>query len=288
MTGLIGKLRRSFSRAPAINVKVIPDGWVLPAIAGHLENIQGLKISATADPESELNYFINYVQFEEVPTATAAWFTHIEESSTELTKLWWDVADRVDICIFHAHKYERIVKERLPHKETVTISPGVDFGQFHPRKLRIGVLGRAYSATGRKGEAILREIIKRNPDVEWVISGEGWGDGVESTYFASEALPEIYRSLDYVLITSKYEGGPMSALEALASGVPVIAPDVGWIPELPHVSFDAESVDSLQGVLTDLKHKRNALRDAVTSRTWENFAMGHERVFSKYFVRGLS
>ncbi|SCX96769.1 glycosyltransferase family 4 protein [Desulfoluna spongiiphila] len=45
-------------------------------------------------------------------------------------------------------------------------------------------------------------------------------------------MPTFYRSIDIYLNTSVHEGIPMSILEAMAAGVPVVAPDVGGIGEI--------------------------------------------------------
>ena len=53
----------------------------------------------------------------------------------------------------------------------------------------------------------------------------------------------FYQSLDIYLNTSRHEGIPLSILEAMACGLPVIAPNVGGIPEI----FD----DPAEGILVD-------------------------------------
>ncbi len=122
--------------------------------------------------------------------------------------------------------------EKLCGKDSILIQPGVDHSLFKP-KLRIGVVGRTYH-TGRKGENLVRQVIDI-PDIEWVFTGDGWplpGRAIDDA-----DLPEFYRTLDYVLVPALNEGGPMCVLEALASGIQVIGPDVGWVKEFPHISF---------------------------------------------------
>lgn len=264
----------------AVHIKVQPDGWILEKMANRLSSLDYVSLSENVSQEAELNYFFNYYQYEEVPTPSAAWFTHIEERVPAGEDLWWQVVDAVDICIFHSEKYRALVQSRFPKKHTITISPGVDFSTFTPRKLRIGVIGRAYPQTGRKGEDLLHEIVENNPDVEWVITGKDW-QGI-SNFVPESDLPDLYRQLDYVLITSMYEGGPMSAIEALASGVQVISPEVGWMPELPHISYEAGNFNQLQNIISKLKEPAAELRDSIASRTWGNFVMNHDVLFRNF------
>ncbi len=89
------------------------------------------------------------------------------------------------------------------------------------------------------------EIKKRVEDVRFSILGEGplkeelmrkavdlgLGGDVEFMSPVPDPFP-YYRSLDLYLNTSIHEGIPMSLLEAMSCGIPVVAPRVGGIPEI--------------------------------------------------------
>jgi len=46
----------------------------------------------------------------------------------------------------------------------------------------------------------------------------------------NEQLPDLYRSADLMLNPSTVDNMPISILEALASGIPVVSTDVGGVP----------------------------------------------------------
>jgi len=263
-----------------VNIKVQPDAWVLEKMALRLVKISEVRLSDQINNHAKLNYFFNYFQYEETDTPTAAFFTHIEERSPKVADVWWQTVEAVDVCVFMSEMYRQTVKDRFPQKSCVLISPGVDFHSFRPRKLRIGIIGRAYAETGRKGEGLLHRVVADHPEIEWVVTGKSWG--LESFHVGDEELPNLYRSLDYVLITSAYEGGPMSAIEALASGVPVISPDIGWMPELPHIPYEVGNFEDLSTILRSLSATGLELRSSVVGRTWENFIEQHDVLFSKF------
>ena len=45
-------------------------------------------------------------------------------------------------------------------------------------------------------------------------------------------LPEVYRAADLKVISSDYESFCFAAIEAMASGLPVVTTDCGWVPGL--------------------------------------------------------
>lgn len=97
-------------------------------------------------------------------------------------------------------------------------------------------------------------------------------------------LPRIYADLDVLVISSKNEGTPVSAIEAMASGVPVVATRVGGIPDLIE--------DQKTGILVEPEDP-SALADAVISllrnppmaRRMGQAAQAH--VLEKYTVERL-
>jgi len=110
----------------------------------------------------------------------------------------------------------------------------------------IGSAGRFYPV---KDFALMidvaRAVRQKLPDVMFRLAGDGplredlqdraEARGLKGSFsFAGHVadMPAFYRSIDIYLNTSVHEGIPMSILEAMASGVPVVAPDVGGIGEI--------------------------------------------------------
>lgn len=80
-------------------------------------------------------------------------------------------------------------------------------------------------------QALLKEINLANLRDNVVIHG----------WVGSEKIKELFESTTAFLLPSYIEGLPMSSLEAMAAGVPVIASDVGGIPDV--------IVDNINGFL---------------------------------------
>ncbi|NGM24390.1 glycosyltransferase [Roseomonas stagni] len=226
-------------------------------------------------PSTEINYYLNYSAYRgREGRADAAFFTHIENAS-EAKDRFFRIARSVNACVCHsAPSQKQLASAGITN--AVVIAPGVDLRKFDAR-LKIGVVGRTYH-TGRKGEHLVAQVMDI-PGIEWEFTGSGWPG--RSIHLPQEDLPAFYRSLDYLLVPSLQEAGPMSVIEALACGTPVIAPPIGWIPEYPHVEFRTGDVDDLRRVLTGLLDKKLQLRASVSGRTWESWAEKHDTLFTR-------
>jgi len=267
-----------------IHIKIADRGWILEKCAGEIaERVSSVTYGTHADASADLQYYINYsARSQRVSPVEVAFFTHSEHDEIARQR-YFDCAKEVDHCVCMSDRYAReLVEAGIPPDKVTVIAPGVDLEEFRP-KVRIGVVGRTYH-TGRKGEALVAQVMDV-PGIEWRFTGSGWPG--PSTHVPDGGMADFYNDLDYVLVPALYEGGPMSVLEGLACGVPIISSDVGWVPDYPHIPFENGNAESLREVLQSLVAEREALRSAVEDRTWENWAEGHLQLFDRLLGGGV-
>lgn len=155
------------------------------------------------------------------------------------------------IAVSKAVRNDLIDNYKYQGKMTV-IHNGIDTNMFQPGeskalKKKIIYSGRLISLKGL--ETLIEAapaIIKENADVVFSFTGTGQKDyyrnlllktGVPESSFEFQQLsysqmPDLYRSGEILVLPSFSESFPMSILEAMASGLPVVASDVGDVPEL--------------------------------------------------------
>jgi hypothetical protein len=192
-------------------------------------------------------------------------FTHHDDTQHFLER-----ARGVDGCVCMSKLYADWLRDH--GVATVEHIPmGFDAYRYRPR-LMLGVVGKLDHP--RKGRYLV-ERLRHLPFVE-VRATEG--------QVTDEALPDFYLGLDYVLIPATVEGGPMSLLEGLGMGKPVIAPDgVGMVPEFPdteHVlRYRAGDAEALAQLVTACYQRKRAPSRLVEGRTWDRWAEDHHRLF---------
>jgi glycosyltransferase involved in cell wall biosynthesis len=155
-------------------------------------------------------------------------------------------------------------KERIPANKISVIYNSVDLLRFSPRSdpsareearqkwdlpaaaLLVGGVGRLhYQKNFPLFLEVAAEVCSRIPQARFVIAGEGperanLEEMSQRLGIASRVrflgfvrnMPELYQSLDLLVLTSHFEGTPLTVLEAMAMGVPVVASQVDGVAEV--------------------------------------------------------
>jgi glycosyltransferase involved in cell wall biosynthesis len=158
----------------------------------------------------------------------------------------------------------QLVQRGIAADRIHVIHCGGDPARFGPERrdptlLRSQPVRRVVLFPGRptivKGSAVLAQalprVLERFPAAEFVFTGGGAEEFLRLVplsenlrshvrflgYVPFDYLPRIYASADLVIAPTYYENFPIRILEALASGVPVVASSVGGIPEAVRSGF---------------------------------------------------
>ncbi len=155
-------------------------------------------------------------------------------------------------------------KEGVPVQKISVIYNSVDLERFSPKSdpkaqaaarrqlglpaeaLIVGGVGRLhYQKNFSLFLEVAKEVCAELPQVMFVIAGEGperapleemsrkldLASRVRFLGFVKE-MPELYQALDLLLLTSHFEGTPLTVLEAMAMGTPVVASRVDGVEEV--------------------------------------------------------
>ena len=167
---------------------------------------------------------------------------------------------------------------RQKHGDVRTCLPGVDSQVFYPIRnshpFTVGWCGQVGTKEDAKGyRTILRQLMERLPNIRWQVLTTT----AENALTPNE-MRDWYAGIDVLLCTSCAEGGPMTVLEAMACGKPVVSTRVGIVPHLPTLRTvqpwngqnNEAVIDELAEILNnlDLPHVRafgDLSRDVVES-----------------------
>ncbi|HID91335.1 TPA: glycosyltransferase family 1 protein [Candidatus Bathyarchaeota archaeon] len=156
------------------------------------------------------------------------------------------------------------VRERLKLGE----DPMILYVGRHCARKRLGMLIRAVLALKKRHRDVRLVIVGRETGytrrLRRLVSELNLGDSVFFTgYVPDRELPKYYSACDVFALTSRHEALGLTVLEAMASGKPVIAPNVGGLPEVvlhgkTGLLFSAFRglVEGISAVITDEKLAR--------------------------------
>ena len=155
-----------------------------------------------------------------------------------------------DALISVSKKDLDIIKKRfnIRHNHKYYIPNGVNTEIFNKKKengkMFVTFIGRLSYIKGFDiFMNVIKELYKKNKDLNFLIIGKGPLKKLikpaqknlpilHSDYYPHEKMVDIYNHSKVVLITSRFEGVPTTMLESLACETPVIASNVGGIPEV--------------------------------------------------------
>lgn len=150
-------------------------------------------------------------------------------------------------------QHEGIVADRV-----TMIHNGIDVEAYRPRpELRTAsrekwglpagafIVGGVGRLAHQKNFALFLEVAEQVPSAHFVIGGTGeeeaalraqvgrLGLGERVTFLGYVGdMPSLWPALDCLLLTSRYEGLPITILEAMACGVPIVASDLDGMREI--------------------------------------------------------
>jgi len=234
-------------------------------------------------------------------------FTHLHADDANNFRAGWE---RLDAVVHMNQKYlATFIREKwYPAERMIVLRPGEVADQFPLRKVRIGVCQRGGHVG--KGSEFLPLVIETLDQtvldgLELWFMGKGWFGFAEQAQRTEQpkypqltfapghssvsaiadegedaaTYPEFFERLDYLLIPSLWEGGPMALLEALSCGIPVIAAEVGWVSDFAReaavgdlTTFVPGDVEALKRLLTGLVAPRLRRRRLVEGMSYKRYA----------------
>jgi glycosyltransferase involved in cell wall biosynthesis len=163
----------------------------------------------------------------------------------------YDFFEKFDAVIATGVTTEEI--EKRTDVDVHTINPGVDTDQFTPNyeetdSNTVLFVGRFVPAKNLTTLVqAFSEVQMNHPNTELVLVGDGPGrNRIESEiealglkdsvslpgYVDNESMPRYYHNASVFALASKRESFGIVLLEAMSCGIPVVAPEVGWIPHI--------------------------------------------------------
>lgn len=221
-----------------------------------------------------------------VMTGSTQWQGRLQEAGVDPEKLSV-VPYGVDTNIF----YPRTPEQRQELREAHAIAPDA---------FVVGFVGkRSSDAHGRKGTDVflrgIQRLAQQQFPVHVVLIGPGWeavareladqGVGCTRKPFVTDEreFAAAYALMDAYWCTSTIEGGPVPVLEAMASGVCVLATEVGMVPDVMDSEAvgrmlpfnDAEAFARETAALQENSARQQAMGVAAAQRIQAHFDWSH-------------
>nr|WP_086940413.1 glycosyltransferase family 4 protein [Thaumasiovibrio occultus] len=164
---------------------------------------------------------------------------------------FYEWLNRASACLSQNLAVSRVIQARLPVDSILVhnfiATDDIGFAPKAPsRPLNIGFVGRL---SEEKGIDRFIALSKRHPVCRWHVFGDGplrqaVLDADHVVFHGQvDAMDEHWSQLDLVLMPSRFEGLPLTAIEAMARGIPVFATQVGLLNALIDGNWLVEEAD---------------------------------------------
>jgi glycosyltransferase involved in cell wall biosynthesis len=261
---LYGKLKEN-----GIKAEIIPPGGLfdLKLIRNLVTHIKGEKIDLIHSHLLDMNFYSSIAaKFTGTPHISTEHgdVHHFSKRMDFKTRLKIKILAKFSnklVFVSNFTKRQFLKIANLPEEKTSIIYNGIDIDEYqkpidkNKKKGEIGikedefVIGNIANLYPVKGQIYLlraaKKVLKEIPNTKFLIIGRGELENelkreaqnlgiVSYVKFLGfrEDVKELYKIMDVFVLSSLTEGLPLSLIEAMASKVPVVATDVGGIPEV--------------------------------------------------------
>jgi glycosyltransferase involved in cell wall biosynthesis len=269
-----------------INVVTVQSGWILSKIAERIvaagnKSEHTFTLSYRPNVNADVNFYVDVQNCyrHNTPGLDIGFFTHIH--ADDITTLN-TTAFTLDYIFHMCTKYYNMFLYRFP-EEKMTVLPAAEIHEgFDLKKPLIGIIQRG-QYEGKGFDFMLSLDTNKLKNFRFRFVGTGWDEVVDKYTAASidvenitnesyESYPQHYKDIDYLLIPSLWEGGPMSVIEACATGTPIIGANVGWIPDIGiDYMFEPGNADMLYIILDKICAPYISRRNKVIDITYDNY-----------------
>jgi len=279
-----------------INIVTVSSGWILQKIAERIkENNKNSNVSINVNhystPDADINYYVDLQNCYsgQKTKCDIAYFTHAHENSE---KWAYDLLNSKNafnnlkgIVSMNKRYTDMLIKIGFPKDRLITIVPGETNNTFPLKKIKIGIVSRGgYEGYGQFFIEKLFDNYQLN-NFEFYFLGNGWESGIKPiaekrnifVKFVPDTdysiYPAFYKHIDFLLIPGLWTAGPMSMQEALSTGVPVIASDVGFVNYefMADYVYPPNDCDKLYNILQTIQNPILARRQQVENMSWEKY-----------------
>lgn len=205
-----------------------------------------------------------------VPGKLVSLFTHYEKKDAKKATAWLEASQRSDAFIFMSWQWQKYFFSMSYVKNPHAVIHWAS--DLKPFEKTFGFIGHARP---RKNPHYAQAL--EDAGLRVIINGPGWLKQPHELNCmddqSASGRRRFYELIDYLVVSSSIEGGPVPVLDAIASGVPVIAPNVGWCWEYPCIPYDGTQ----EGLL-------NVCKKLAYVRQWADYAHDH-RIFFEGLIK---